>query len=116
MMYRLIFINIILLVLGQSLWKAGLRGKELSVSFKSLMGLILNPYIFTGLLVYMGATLIWFYVLSKSELSLVYPLQSLCYVLAAVVGVLVFKEQMPLTRWIGIGLIVLGAFFVSLKG
>lgn len=116
MIYRLLFINIILLVLGQSLWKAGLSGKELNFSFKALMGLIFNPYIFIGLLIYIVATFIWLYVLSKGELSLVYPLQSLCYVLAAVIGVLFFKEQIPFTRWIGIGLIVLGAFFVSLKG
>lgn len=116
MTYTLLFINIILLVLGQSLWKVGLSNKELSFSFKALIGLIFNPYIFIGLLIYMGATFIWFYILSKAKLSLVYPLQSLCYVLAAVVGVLFFKEQIPFTRWIGIGLIVLGAFFVSLKG
>ncbi len=115
MTYILLLINIFLLVLGQTLWKTGLKNIEMKLDFVSMAKLFLNPYIAGGLVIYAVATVIWFYILSKSDLSLVYPLQSLSYVAAAIIAVLVFKESIPPTRWAGIGLIMLGAYFVSLK-
>lgn len=113
--YSLLFVNIVLLVLGQTLWKIGLTGIEVKLSFINILKLIFNPYIFLGLVIYAVATIIWFYILSKAELSLVYPLQSLCYVLAAMIGLFFFKEHIPFTRWIGLMLIMVGTYFVSLK-
>lgn len=115
MTYILLLINILLLVLGQTLWKTGLAGVEMKFDLMSLVKLFLNPYIFGGLVIYGVATVIWLYILSKAELSLVYPLQSLSYVIAAIIAVLVFKENIPMTRWAGISLIIVGAYFVSLK-
>lgn len=115
MIYLLLLVDIILLVAGQTLWKIGLSGMNLKFTVHGLIKMLINPYVFGGLVIYSLATPIWFYILSKAELSLVYPLQSLCYVAAAVVALLVFKESIPLTRWVGVGLIVLGAFFVSFK-
>ncbi|GAA0719353.1 membrane protein [Clostridium malenominatum] len=115
MIYILLSINIILLVAGQTLWKMGLTKIELKFTIQHIVKMFFDPYIFGGLIIYGAATVIWLYILSRSELSLVYPLQSLCYVVAAVVAVLIFKENIPLTRWVGIGLIVLGAYFVSIK-
>lgn len=115
MTYLLLLLNILLLVVGQTLWKTGLKGLEVRFDPVSVIKLFLNPYIAGGLLIYVAATVIWLYILSKAELSLVYPLQSLSYVIAAIVAVLIFKESLPLTRWAGIALICLGAYFVSLK-
>lgn len=115
MIYLMLLLNIIFLVVGQTLWKIGLSGMDLQFTVRGVIKMIINPYIFGGLAIYSLATIIWFYILSKAELSLVYPLQSLCYVAAALVALLIFKENIPLTRWFGIGLIVLGACFVSIK-
>lgn len=115
MIYILLLINILFLVAGQTLWKIGLSGMELEFCVHGIIKMFVNPYISGGLAIYSVATVIWFYILSKTELSLVYPLQSLCYVAAAVVALLVFKESIPLTRWFGIGLIVFGAYFIALK-
>ncbi|MEW8955505.1 EamA family transporter [Clostridium sp.] len=115
MLYTLLFINILLLVTGQTLWKIGLEGNTMELSFKGIINLIFNPYIFSGIVLYGIATIIWFYILSKGDLSLVYPLQSLCYVLAIFVAMFIFKESIPVTRWIGVIFIVIGAFFVAIK-
>lgn len=115
MIYLLLLINIILLVAGQTLWKIGLSGMDLEFTVHGIIKMFINPYILGGLVIYSIATVIWFYILSRSELSLIYPLQSLCYVAAAIVAVLVFKESIPQTRWLGIALIILGACLVSLK-
>ncbi len=115
MIYLLLSINIILLVSGQTLWKIGLTGIEIKFNMQNILRLFFNPYIFGGLIIYGAATVIWLYILSRAELSLVYPLQSLCYVATAVAAVLIFKENIPPARWGGLGLIVLGAYFVSIK-
>ncbi len=113
MIYGLLMINIILLVLGQTLWKIGMKSVSIELSLSGIFKVLFQPYIFAGLVVYAVATFIWLYILSKSDLSLVYPLQSLCYVFAAFIGIIVFKEYIPPTRWFGIMLILLGAFFVA---
>ncbi len=115
MIYLLLIFNILLLVLGQTLWKIGMAEVHFQLTIKGIFNMIFNPYIFSGLVTYFVATIVWLYVLSKSKLSMVYPMQSLCYVLAAFVGMYVFKETIPMTRWFGIGLIILGAFFVAMK-
>lgn len=115
MIYVLIALNIILLVLGQALWKLGMNKVQLQLSFEGIIKVIFNPYIFSGIVIYGVATVIWLYILSKADLSKVYPLQSLCYVVAAIVAIVIFKEQIPVTRWFGIGLILAGAYFVAIK-
>lgn len=115
MIYLLLALNIILLVFGQTLWKLGLTGSGLKPSLSAVMPILFNPYILGGLVIYALATVIWLYILSQAELSLVYPLQSLSYVAAAFIAMFVFNEHLPFTRWIGIGFIVLGAYFVSIK-
>lgn len=115
MIYGLLFVNIILLVLGQTLWKIGIKSLNSPLSASAILKLMINPYIVCGILIYGAATIIWIYILSKSELSMIYPMQSLCYVFAAFIGMFVFKEFIPLTRWFGIFLIISGAYFVSLR-
>ncbi|OPJ59227.1 EamA family transporter [Clostridium oryzae] len=115
MIYILLLLNIIFLVLGQTLWKIGLSGINFKFTVNGIIKIIISPYILGGLAIYSIATILWLYILSRTELSLVYPLQSLCYVAAALIAFLIFKESIPITRWFGIGLIVLGACLVSVK-
>jgi drug/metabolite transporter (DMT)-like permease len=39
-------------------------------------------------------------------------LQSIAYILALFVGVFLFKEHIPATRWIGTGIILLGVYLI----
>lgn len=113
MTYLLLIVNIILLVAGQTLWKVGLRGVDVEPKISSIVSCFKNPYILSGLFIYAAATIVWLYLLSKNELSMIYPLQSLCYVVAAFVAIFVFREHLPLTRWLGLSFIIVGAYFVS---
>jgi len=112
MIYVLLFINIIMLVCGQVLWKIGIGKSDFSLSVKGLINLISNPYILGGGIIYVFATMIWIYILSKEELSRVYPLQSLCYVVGTLAGVLIFKECFTLNKGLGLVFIIIGAFII----
>ncbi len=111
MNYVLIFINIVLLVAGQTLWKIGIAGRPLH-GIKGAVLALFSPWVMAGIVLYVIATVVWIYLLSKLPLSLLYPLQSLAYVAAVVVAVFIFKEQVSVTRWVGVLVILLGAALV----
>ncbi|XJZ28581.1 EamA family transporter [Bacillota bacterium Lsc_1132] len=111
--YVLILINIVCLVLGQTSWKIGLENLHLHGNlFQKFFQFVFSPFIFLGFVLYILATVIWMYLLSKLPLSFLYPLQSVAYVLALFVGLFLFKEQIPISRWIGTGVILLGVYLV----
>ncbi|MCL6594313.1 MAG: EamA family transporter, partial [Alicyclobacillus sp.] len=62
---------------------------------------------------YAVATVVWIYLLKQLPLSLLYPLQSLAYVAAVCVGMWVFHEPVPWTRWLGLAVILVGVVLVA---
>ncbi len=105
--------NVVLLVGGQTLWKYGLRDKNLT-DLKSVIVAMFSPWIIGGIVLYVVATVIWIFLLNKLSLSLLYPLQSLAYVLAIVVSIVVFHEHIPPLRWVGVAIILAGVSLVAL--
>jgi drug/metabolite transporter (DMT)-like permease len=74
---------------------------------------VANPSILLGVAletVFFGALL---YLLSQRDVSLIWPLTSLGFVLTAVAARLILHEEIHWTRWLGVALIVIGAAFVS---
>ena len=59
------------------------------------------------------ATLIWFYILKHHEFSLAYPLISISYIFMMLASIFIFHETIPLTRWVGVVLILVGLFFMT---
>jgi undecaprenyl phosphate-alpha-L-ara4N flippase subunit ArnF len=108
----IVLINVILLVSGQVLWKIGLNRQPLT-SLGSVLPAVLQPTVLIGCVLFAAATLIWFYALSRYDLSRVYPLQSMAYVIGAVSGVLFLKESMSTVQVLGMILIIGGAFLVA---
>ena len=106
------FLNVLLLVLGQVLWKTGMIHHPFR-TIANLPSLIMNPYVLLGSFVYTVATVVWLYGLSRYDLSRIYPLQSLAYVLGAAAGVYFFKETVSLRQWIGLALVVGGAALLA---
>lgn len=99
--------------------KKGLIG----VNFKGLSGLISSLLNFNflishwqfilGAVFYVLSFLTWMFLLSKKELSLIYPLTvSIVYVAIMLSSVLLFKEQFTFYKIIGVVLIGLGILFL----
>lgn len=112
LVYGLLFLNIVLLVAGQILFKLGLD-KVGALTFHNLYAAFLSPYIWAGLALYVVATLFWFAVLSRAQLNVVYPLQSVSYILALLGSIAVFHEQVSPIRWLGVLVILMGVVLVS---
>lgn len=112
MIYILVAVNVLLLVSGQMLWKTGIpAGSDLKTILLSLF----TFKVIAGMVLYAVATVLWLYILSRGQFSVVYPLQSSAYAIGVLVAWLVFKEVIPVTRWIGVGLIMAGAGLIALR-
>jgi drug/metabolite transporter (DMT)-like permease len=114
MAYIVLFFNILLLVSGQLLWKTGMNKMD-TAKGDTWVSLLWSPHIWSGLVLYGIATVLWLYVLKKLPLSLAYPLQSLAYVIALVAAVFIFHESVPLQRWIGAAIILAGVIVLAWK-
>jgi drug/metabolite transporter (DMT)-like permease len=111
MVYAFLLLNVLLLVTGQIFFKLGLDrlgGFHLSQWWQVL----LSPWIVVGLFLYVLATGVWFAVLSRVNLSVAYPLQSLSYVFGVLAAWLIFHEPVSLTRWAGVGVILIGVALI----
>lgn len=110
----LIMLNVLLLTAGQVLWKIGLNQAG-GFTLDNAVKVLFSPLILAGLFIYVIATGVWFIVLGKTDLSFAYPLQSMAYILGVVAALLIFKEVIPPSRWVGVGVIILGVYLVSMK-
>ena len=107
-----------LLITGQILWKKGVSLLPNAFNgslLNTLLQVFCSWYILTGIVVYGVAMLLWLYLLSLYDLSYIYPVTSLSFVLAALVSYFFLGEAVPINRWIGVTVICLGVYLVSIK-
>ncbi len=108
-MLILCFLNTLLMSTGQILFKLGSSGKEIN-DFYSLIKLFFNPIIILALILYACTTGLWLYILNKTQISFAYPIQALAYPIVLFASILIFNEQISLTRWVGVLIICFGVF------
>jgi drug/metabolite transporter (DMT)-like permease len=77
--------------------------------------ILLQKYVFIGMIFYVLASLLWLVILSQEELSFVYPMISIGYIITAVLSKLFFHESLTLFRFLGILLIFGGVYLIVLK-
>ena len=70
-------------------------------------------YFVAGVACYMISLVVWIMGLSRVPVSIAYPMLSLGYVINAVAAYYLFGESVTMTRWLGIGFIVLGVWLVA---
>ena len=114
----LVFACVACNTLAQISLKAGLReigyidfniGKIINTSFQ----LFKSPFILVGFISYALSLIFWIACLSRVEVSFVYPLTSLGYVFTALIGFMLFQEDLNSVRLLGILIIMLGVYVVS---
>lgn len=107
-------LNALLLVCGQLLWKAGMTGQAFN-SVQTIVKVMFSPLILAGIFIYGLSTVLWLYILSKADISYVYPLTSVVHIIMLFCALFIFKEHIYFTRWIGVFLITAGVCFVGFK-
>ena len=76
-----------------------------------------NPFVLLGLAGYVSSVTGYIIVLSKTNLSVAYPiLMSTGYALVVLVSFVFLKEPFGTVKWAGLSLILVGVVLISLKG
>lgn len=112
----LLAISIALAIVGQLLMKYGMMmfGQfAVSELLSKFFPMIFQPFVFLGILSFAVSSVFWLVVLSRMDLSLVYPMVSIGYIVVAIFSSMFFGESVSLIRWIGIITICVGVFLIS---
>lgn len=115
----ILLIGLVLEAVGVVLLSQGLHeiGEPRRVSATEIFRLIgrgaTNRYILLGVAFVAAFFGILLYLLSQRDVSLIWPLTSLGFVLTAVAARFIRHEEISTLRWAGVGLIVVGAALVA---
>ncbi len=108
--------------MGQILMKSGVNQvgeiKSMGQLFNldTLSRIFTNPRIIAGILCYGIALVLWLGAMSTLNVSFIYPLMSLAYVLTAIFALIYLKESITILHWIGIAFVVVGCFLIVRTG
>jgi drug/metabolite transporter (DMT)-like permease len=114
----LVLICVVFGALGQVAMKSGMKQMPQINSIsdlldsKTVMEIFGNAYVMGGLVLYMVSAFLWLGALSTLDVSFMYPLLSLAYVVTAVFAIIYLGETVTLSRWAGIGLVVIGCILI----
>ncbi|MDR2107246.1 MAG: EamA family transporter [Holosporaceae bacterium] len=112
--FALILFQVVINTCAQLLLKKGVGFVDFSQPMRCwLTAAIFNVYIPAGVFIFVISLLLWLYLLSRFDLSFLYPFGSLSYVLAALGGWFCFGENLNLYRGGGIFLILTGVALVA---
>jgi uncharacterized membrane protein len=107
----------IFVVSGHLLIKAGLNALTAVPPGTGVVGrvlhLLLQPAVAGGLMVYVSGTVCWMRAVSQKEISFLYPLSSLNYVLVAAASAVLFHEVISPRRAAGVLLVVTGMVLMN---
>ena len=76
---------------------------------------LIIAFLFIGLFAYFVSSLIYIYVLTRTQLSWAYGFGGLAYVFASLIAFLFLGEQVPILRWAGIAAIAIGTALIGLS-
>src|SRR5262245_35863990 len=79
----------------------------------TLMRMATQGYFITGVILYGVSLIVWILGLSRVPVSIAYPMLSLGYVINAIAAHYLFGEAVTVTRWLGIGFVIVGVWLVA---
>lgn len=114
---RLILLSIlqcVLLSCGQVFLKLALqRMGEFTMAWRFFLAQLTNWWFLGCGLCYAAASVLWMYIVKTFPFSMAYPMVSLSYVFGMLAAMFIFHEPIPLGRWVGVLLIMVGCIFVA---
>lgn len=115
MHYLIALLSIILGAVAQLFLKIGVTSiqEKSNKSVELLKYSLTNSYLWFGLFLYGVSLLLWFFVLSKMELSKAYPMVSLGYIFTLILAYLFLNEPITVAKITGIGIIIIGVIVLT---
>ncbi len=105
-------------VIGQFFLKTGAKEfgavklDSLPAIMSSVFQILLIPQVMGGIVSYAIGLFAYIFALSRMPISIVSPSIAMSYVFAVLMGKFIFHEDVPLSRYIGMAMIVCGVIFI----
>jgi undecaprenyl phosphate-alpha-L-ara4N flippase subunit ArnE len=103
---------------GQIFFKRGtktlapLERYSIGYLFSFFKSAFLQPFIWLGVIAMTLNFFSWLLLLSRADVSWALPMRSIQYILVALFALIFLKEAVKRERWLGIGFITCGIFFM----
>lgn len=117
--FSLVALCILLGAFGQILMKHGMsqigeiNGISQLIAPNTLLKLLTNWAVILGVILYAVALLMWLGALSTLNVSLMYPLLSLGYIVTAILAIVILKENFSMLGWVGVMIIPVGCILIG---
>jgi drug/metabolite transporter (DMT)-like permease len=111
-------ISIFLNASAQICLRLGMRSTDVGAliaeqQYMALVKSVANVYVLCGLGCYGISVLTWMYVLSRTPVSVAYPMVSMVYIIVVFSGWFLLGEAFSWTRLIGVAVILCGVWLVA---
>ncbi len=77
---------------------------------------LLNPYVVVGTVLNGVFYFLFLAALSWADVTVVLPMTALEFGMAAILAVVLLNEVVPIMRWAGIALVIVGVFLIAVAG
>ncbi|MCL2131768.1 MAG: EamA family transporter [Lentimicrobiaceae bacterium] len=115
-MFKVIILTVFqcfLLASGQVCFKLAVdKINKFQWSLAYFADLLTNWWLLISGICLISATVLWGYILKHFSFSIAYPITAFAYIFGMLAAIFIFHETVPLTRWIGVGLIIIGVMFI----
>jgi undecaprenyl phosphate-alpha-L-ara4N flippase subunit ArnE len=102
-----------LLASGQVCFKLAVEKIEkLRWTWAYFTDLMTNWWLLASGVCLISATILWGFILKHFDFSVAYPVTAFAYVFGMLAAIFIFHETVPVTRWIGVGLIIAGVVLI----
>ncbi|MFO1205534.1 MAG: EamA family transporter [Burkholderiales bacterium] len=99
---------------GQVLFKIAARSATASTDVLTMgRDLAFNPYLLTGLIVYVATTFLWIWLLRTVPLSVAYPFMALAFLFVPLMGAAFLGEPISIRTALGAALIISGIWVIA---
>ena len=97
-------------------WQVSIAGEtpeDFMAKIRFILGLLINPWVLSGIAATFFAGISWMLTMTKFEISYAYPFISLNYILILAAGFLLFNESINASKLTGSLLVILGIIIVA---
>lgn len=115
MPYLLLAINVLLMSVGQLLFKRSAIFFNSNEHLGFVYKFLLNPWFYGAVSAFAISTFIWVKILTQMKLSIAYPLLSISYILTCIGAFFIFHEKLNTINALGILCIMIGVSLISIK-
>jgi undecaprenyl phosphate-alpha-L-ara4N flippase subunit ArnE len=116
-MFKVIIISIFqcfLLASGQVCFKLAVEKiSKFQFSLSWFFEIATNWWLLASGVSLVAATVLWGFILKHFPFSVAYPVTAFAYVFGMLAAIFIFHESVPFTRWVGVGLIIVGTLFIA---